>query len=233
MCALEAGEALETGVLRFSALARTRDAVTQETAGADPSVIVIGGDCGVSVGAIGAALEREPSLAVVWFDAHPDLHTPETSISGAFGGMALSAVLGEGADGLALPSGGDPAGADRAGGGARLRDRRRDPRRPSSASVRSMSPICEPETLADRRRGDGGVRRVHPRRSGRAGSLGPHRRHRRRAVRPHADQLLGAISAVRGAVPLAGATIAGFAPVSPDAAADDLGTILRIVGALA
>ena len=63
----------------------------------------------MSVGAISSAIEREPSLAVVWFDAHPDLHTFETSISGAFGGMALSAVLGEGADGLALPSGAVPA----------------------------------------------------------------------------------------------------------------------------
>jgi len=38
---------------------------------------------------------------------------------------------------------------------------------------------------------------------------------------------------VRAAVPLVGSSITGFAPSSPAAAVDDLGTILRIVGALA
>jgi arginase len=33
--------------------------------------------------------------------------------------------------------------------------------------------------------------------------------------------------------PLVGSSITGFAPASPEAAVDDLGTILRIVGALA
>jgi len=34
-------------------------------------------------------------------------------------------------------------------------------------------------------------------------------------------------------VPLAGATIAGFAPRSPADAVDDLGALLRLVGAVA
>ena len=42
-----------------------------------------------------------------------------------------------------------------------------------------------------------------------------------------------AIAAARARVPLVGASIAGFAPASPAAAVDDLGTILRVVGALA
>jgi arginase len=33
-------------------------------------------------------------LGIVWFDAHPDFHTPETSISGSLEGMALAAALG-------------------------------------------------------------------------------------------------------------------------------------------
>ena len=44
--------------------------------------------------------------------------------------------------------------------------------------------------------------------------------------------LVAAIGRLRGEFPLAGATITEFAPSSPDAAVDDLGTILRIVGAL-
>ena len=47
------------------------------------------------------------------------------------------------------------------------------------------------------------------------------------------DQLTGAIAAVRARRPLVGASLAGFAPADPAAAVDDLGTILRIVGALA
>ena len=45
--------------------------------------------------------------------------------------------------------------------------------------------------------------------------------------------LIAAISRVRATVPLVGSSITGFAPSSPAAAVDDLGTILRIVGALA
>ena len=154
--------------------------MAQATAGDDPSVIVIGGDCGVSVGAIGAALEREPSLAVVWIDAHPDLHTPETSISGAFGGMALSAVLGEGADGLALPSGGIPAERVVLAG---ARDYETDEEaRVAELGIRAIDVARSrtPTTLAAAVVGDGGLGGVHPRRSRRARPRGAHRRHRRR-----------------------------------------------------
>ena len=47
------------------------------------------------------------------------------------------------------------------------------------------------------------------------------------------EHLLAALGALRARVPLVGASIAGFAPASPAAAIDDLGTILRVVGALA
>ena len=99
---LEAGESVETGVLRFSTLRRTRELVDLELAPITEPVMLIGGDCGVSVGAVGHAARRHPDLAVVWLDAHPDLHTPESSPSGAFSGMALRAILGDGADGLVL-----------------------------------------------------------------------------------------------------------------------------------
>ncbi|MEV4318377.1 arginase family protein [Actinocrispum sp. NPDC049592] len=60
-------------------------------------VLTIGGDCGVDVVPIGVARFRHgEGLGVVWFDAHPDLNTPETSPSGAFHGMALRVLFGEG-----------------------------------------------------------------------------------------------------------------------------------------
>jgi arginase len=47
-----------------------------------------------------------------------------------------------------------------------------------------------------------------------------------------ADALVALVRAVVAAFPLAGASIAGFAPASPESAIDDLPTILRLVGAL-
>ncbi|WP_433375334.1 arginase family protein [Actinoplanes sp. CA-142083] len=59
--------------------------------------VIVGGDCGVEVGPIEAALaDHGDGLVVVWFDAHGDLNTPESSPSGAFHGMVLRTLLGSG-----------------------------------------------------------------------------------------------------------------------------------------
>ena len=47
-----------------------------------------------------------------------------------------------------------------------------------------------------------------------------------------ADELVAAIAALRARFELAGAAITEFAPRNPDAAADDLPVILRVLGAL-
>ena len=99
---VEAGESLGTGVRRLSALLRTREVVAEHMSA---DTVVIGGDCSVTVAALAALPGGTDDLAVVWFDAHPDMHTPETSPSGAFSGMALRAVLGDGEPQLALSPG--------------------------------------------------------------------------------------------------------------------------------
>ncbi|WP_127499490.1 arginase family protein [Actinoplanes solisilvae] len=77
-------------------LAAIRSAMT------DPSTVTVGGDCGVELAPIEAALERHgDGLVVVWLDAHGDLNTPESSPSGAFHGMVLRTLLGEGPPELA------------------------------------------------------------------------------------------------------------------------------------
>lgn len=55
------------------------------------------GTCGMEVMPV-SYLNRlyEGDLTVVWFDAHADLNTPETSPSGTFHGMPLRTILGEG-----------------------------------------------------------------------------------------------------------------------------------------
>lgn len=57
--------------------------------------LVLGGDHSVAIGTLGGAA-READLGVVWFDAHADMNTPETSPSGNVHGMPLAAVLGKG-----------------------------------------------------------------------------------------------------------------------------------------
>lgn len=54
--------------------------------------LVLSGDCTASLGAI-AGLDRAP-VGIVWFDAHGDFNTPETTVSGYLGGMPLAAAVG-------------------------------------------------------------------------------------------------------------------------------------------
>ena len=57
--------------------------------------LVLGGDHSITIGTVGGAA-RGADLGVVWFDAHADINTPETSPSGNVHGMPLAAVLGRG-----------------------------------------------------------------------------------------------------------------------------------------
>ena len=58
-------------------------------------ILLLGGDCSTdSAPATWLNHKFGDSLALIWFDAHPDLNTPETSQSGRLQGMALSTVLG-------------------------------------------------------------------------------------------------------------------------------------------
>lgn len=86
------------GVEALDVLARNLHAVRGALAGAGPgAVTTVGGDCGVELAPIEAALAaHESGLAVVWFDAHGDLNTPASSPSGAFHGMVLRTLLGDG-----------------------------------------------------------------------------------------------------------------------------------------
>jgi arginase len=102
---VEAGESLGTGVHRYASLLAVRTRQEAALAAATGTPITIGGDCGVELAAIGHSARAHPGLAVVWLDAHADLNTPASSPSGAFHGMVLRAVLGDGVDGLELAPG--------------------------------------------------------------------------------------------------------------------------------
>ncbi|HET8528070.1 MAG TPA: arginase family protein [Gaiellaceae bacterium] len=59
--------------------------------------LVLGGCCCSHVGAVEALASRHDRLGVVWFDAHGDLNTPETSPSGNAWGMPLRMLVDGGA----------------------------------------------------------------------------------------------------------------------------------------
>lgn len=73
---------------------RLSDRLLAET-GPDRIPIVLGGDHSISIGSLGA-IAADRSVGVVWFDAHGDYNTPETSPSGNVHGMSLAAALGAG-----------------------------------------------------------------------------------------------------------------------------------------
>ena len=63
--------------------------------------LVLGGDHSIALGTVGGMAQQSGGPgAALWFDAHGDLNTPETTPSGNVHGMPLAAVLGQATDGF-------------------------------------------------------------------------------------------------------------------------------------
>ena len=83
------------GVRRWNAIfAQFRSAQDILARSGARRVLTAGGDCAVDVAVIGYLNGVYPQLRVIWIDAHLDANTPETSPSGNFHGMPVSAILG-------------------------------------------------------------------------------------------------------------------------------------------
>ena len=83
------------GVRRWNAIfAQFRSAQDLLARSGARRVLTAGGDCAVDVAVIGYLNGVYPQLRVIWIDAHLDANTPETSPSGNFHGMPVSAILG-------------------------------------------------------------------------------------------------------------------------------------------
>ena len=67
--------------------------------------LVVGGDhsiaCGTVAGISSHYARKGERIGLIWFDAHGDMNTPESTESGNIHGMPLAACLGDGADALA------------------------------------------------------------------------------------------------------------------------------------
>ncbi|MFN6202463.1 MAG: arginase family protein, partial [Acidobacteriota bacterium] len=65
-------------------------------AGAVP--IVLGGDHSIAIGTVSGLAsfyrQKNQRVGVIWFDAHGDMNTPETSPSGNIHGMPFAVILG-------------------------------------------------------------------------------------------------------------------------------------------
>lgn len=224
-----AGSSHDSGVDRLSSIEQVRDGMRAAFGTRPGPAITIGGDCGVELAAIEHANTRD-DVAVVWFDAHPDLNTPATSPSGAFHGMVLRTLLGDGPAQLVPAS---PLLASRVvlAGTRALDDSESAFIDASGIELLGPNEIT-PESLVAALVATGAA-----------------------SVYLHIDldvldpaeftslgypepfgltltQLLELIAAARRALPLAGAGITEFAPSSTEASSDELPVILRVIGAL-
>ena len=74
--------------------------LVEKTLAEDFLPIVLGGDHSIAIGTLGGVARYyqriQQNIGLIWFDAHADFNTPETSPSGNVHGMPLSAVVGVG-----------------------------------------------------------------------------------------------------------------------------------------
>lgn len=74
--------------------------------------VVLGGDHSIAIGSVAGVAsfyrERQQEIGLIWFDAHADMNTPETSPSGNIHGMPLAVLLGYGAPELTSIAGFSP-----------------------------------------------------------------------------------------------------------------------------
>lgn len=62
--------------------------------------LVLGGDHSIAIGTLAGVSRHYKNLGVIWYDAHGDLNTADTSPSGNIHGMPLAASIGIGDDAL-------------------------------------------------------------------------------------------------------------------------------------
>lgn len=71
--------------------------------------IILGGDHSIAIGSVAGLSafhhKQGKRVGVIWFDAHGDMNTPDTSPSGNIHGMPFAAILGKGAKELTEISG--------------------------------------------------------------------------------------------------------------------------------
>ncbi len=234
---LGAGDAMGTPALRLSSVLRARDAAAQLLQGLPAAPITVGGDCASSFAGLAAAIARHGAdqLAVLWCDAHADLQDPATSATGAISGMTLRHALGEGVEDLRFAH---PIRADFL---ILLGTRAFTPEELAEVDRRGLTHLTVPATPDVDTLSASVATRLHA-----SGAkylyvhvdldvLDPAEFQAVHAPEPFGLTLAQLTAAVRSAVttlPLAGATVSGFAPRDAEGAMADLPSVLRVLAAL-
>lgn len=224
----EVGDRFDTQVKGFGALEHVRaalaDAIEQSDASAGP-LIVIGGDASVTVSALAALPERN-ELALVWCSADAALQLPSPELG--FDQQSLAAILGAGEPQLAL----DPPLAESRVLLVGARNTADDAEAAHAAALASVDP-SDHDALASAADATGATGAwVHIN----LDVLDISEVEGRFETTPFgvaSADLVHSLKALKREVPIVGASITGFAPRSADAATNDLGVILRLIGALA
>ncbi|MBN9184994.1 MAG: arginase family protein [Microbacterium sp.] len=232
---MEAGESLDTGVRRMSALQQVARAQLEALAGLDETVVTVGGDAGVAttsaLAAVGAARgEPDAGSVVVWFSSHAAMHDVSSAPDGAYAEMAARALVDDAAPrpsdigiapdrlilaGVRVIASAEAEAIERLGVGIVTADELTPDAIAAAIAERSASAVyihvdldvLDPAAIS-------GVSDPEP-------------------FGPDAATLIACIAAARRSAPYLGGAITEFSPSSPAAAIDDLGVILRLVGALA
>ncbi|QDI92922.1 arginase [Salicibibacter halophilus] len=88
---------------------RTLAKKMDEISSGDAIPLVFGGDHSIAIGSLAGIARHYQNLGVIWYDAHGDLNTAETSPSGNIHGMPLAVSLGLGHESLTGIAGEAPA----------------------------------------------------------------------------------------------------------------------------
>lgn len=81
---------------RMGALGRAIAAEVAAVRAAGNLPVVIAGDCTASIGVVAGLQAATPDFTLVWYDAHGDFNTHQTTPSGFIGGMPLAMLCGRG-----------------------------------------------------------------------------------------------------------------------------------------
>jgi arginase len=128
---------------RLAALYRPVAAAVAGAATGGVCPVVVSGDCITALGTVAGLQQAGVSPGIVWFDAHGDVQTPETTASGYLGGMPLRLLAGYRPELISARLGLQPVPEDRiALAGARDLD-------PPEISYLAGAPIRRVDVTAD------------------------------------------------------------------------------------
>ncbi|MDV2684935.1 arginase [Alkalihalophilus lindianensis] len=96
-------EQVSAGLKNLSQVIHANDLLRQQVESIEEEgyfPLVLGGDHSIAIGTLAGVTKKRKQLGVIWYDAHGDLNTGDTSPSGNIHGMPLAVSLGLGEESL-------------------------------------------------------------------------------------------------------------------------------------